>query len=139
MLVDEKFWPHTREPFLISFPWLTQNLHYCSLAWHNYFRTSRHMIRRATLNICASLQPPILGSEKAQGRKLYHNSFWMSPKSFGTSSEKSLISMDGKIIRFCCFFFFHRFLNRAMQSFDATVVVPTNFVLFTISAIISGE
>ena len=26
-----------------------------------------------------------------------------------------------------------------MQSFDATVVVPTNFVLFTISAIISGE
>ncbi|XP_029200159.1 NIPA-like protein 2 isoform X1 [Acropora millepora] len=31
-----------------------------------------------------------------------------------------------------------KFLNRAMQSFDATVVVPTNFVLFTISAIISG-
>ena len=26
-----------------------------------------------------------------------------------------------------------------MQSFDATVVVPTNFVLFTISAIISGK
>lgn len=35
--------------------------------------------------------------------------------------------------------FTFRFLNRAMQSFDATVVVPTNFVLFTISAIISGE
>ena len=34
---------------------------------------------------------------------------------------------------------FSRFLNRAMQSFDATVVVPTNFVLFTISAIISGK
>ena len=32
-----------------------------------------------------------------------------------------------------------RFLNRAMKSFDATVVVPTNFVLFTISAIISGK
>ncbi|EDO45127.1 predicted protein, partial [Nematostella vectensis] len=31
-----------------------------------------------------------------------------------------------------------KFLNRAMKSFDATVVVPTNFVLFTISAIISG-
>ena len=26
-----------------------------------------------------------------------------------------------------------------MKSFDATVVVPTNFVLFTISAIISGK
>ena len=74
-LVDNKCWPHSREPFLISFSWLTQNLHYCSLTWHNYFGTSRHMIRRATLNICASLQPPILGSEKAQGRKLYHNSF----------------------------------------------------------------
>ena len=37
------------------------------------------------------------------------------------------------------FSFFSRFLNRAMQSFDATVVVPTNFVLFTISAIISGK
>ena len=32
-----------------------------------------------------------------------------------------------------------RCLNRAMKSFDATVVVPTNFVLFTISAIISGK
>lgn len=31
-----------------------------------------------------------------------------------------------------------RFLNRAMKAFDATVVVPTNFVLFTISAITSG-
>eukprot|EP00795_Rhopilema_esculentum_P007921 gene7921-13811_t len=31
-----------------------------------------------------------------------------------------------------------RCLNRAMKAFDATVVVPTNFVLFTISAIISG-
>ena len=39
-----------------------------------YFGTSRHMIRRATLNICASLQPPILESEKGQGRQLYHNS-----------------------------------------------------------------
>jgi len=29
-------------------------------------------------------------------------------------------------------------LNRAMKAFDATVVVPTNFVLFTISAILSG-
>ena len=37
------------------------------------------------------------------------------------------------------FSFLSRFLNRAMQSFDATVVVPTNFVLFTISAIISGK
>ena len=40
---------------------------------------------------------------------------------------------------YICFPFFSRFLNRAMQSFDATVVVPTNFVLFTISAIISGK
>ncbi|KXJ16072.1 NIPA-like protein 2 [Exaiptasia diaphana] len=31
-----------------------------------------------------------------------------------------------------------KFLNKAMKSFEATVVVPTNFVLFTISAIISG-
>ena len=47
-----------------------------------YFGTSRHMMRRATLNICASLQPPILGSEKAQGRKLYHNSFECLQKIF---------------------------------------------------------
>ena len=35
-------------------------------------------------------------------------------------------------------FALNRFLNRAMKAFDATVVVPTNFVLFTISAITSG-
>lgn len=39
-----------------------------------YFGTSRHMMRRAALNNCASLQPPILESEKGQGRQLYHNS-----------------------------------------------------------------
>ena len=117
VLVDEKFWPHTREPFLISFPWLTQNLHYCSLTWHNYFGTSRHMIRRATLNICASLQPPILGSEKSTGKKVVPQFFWMSPKSFGTSSEKSLISMDGKILRFCCFFFFSQISQQSHAVF----------------------
>ena len=52
-----------------------------------YFGTSRHMIRRATLNICASLQPPILGSEKAQGRKLYHN-FWNILRIIWASSAK---------------------------------------------------
>ncbi|KAK3089325.1 hypothetical protein FSP39_002732, partial [Pinctada imbricata] len=31
-----------------------------------------------------------------------------------------------------------RYLNEAMKSFDSTVVVPTNFVFFTISAIIAG-
>ncbi|XP_046840405.1 NIPA-like protein 2 [Xenia sp. Carnegie-2017] len=31
-----------------------------------------------------------------------------------------------------------RFLNVAMKHYDATVVVPTNFVFFTISAILSG-
>ena len=47
-----------------------------------------------------------------------------------------LCSLIGDYIFFA---FLSRFLNRAMQSFDATVVVPTNFVLFTISAIISGK
>ena len=32
-----------------------------------------------------------------------------------------------------------RFLNQAMQLFDSTTVVPTNFVFFTISAILSGK
>lgn len=31
-----------------------------------------------------------------------------------------------------------KYLNEAMKNFDATVVVPTNFVFFTISAIIAG-
>ena len=31
-----------------------------------------------------------------------------------------------------------KFLNQAMASFDATVVMPVNFVLFTLSAILSG-
>lgn len=31
-----------------------------------------------------------------------------------------------------------KFLNQAMMSFDSTVVVPTNFVFFTISAIVAG-
>uniref|UniRef100_A0A7M5TTJ0 Uncharacterized protein n=1 Tax=Clytia hemisphaerica TaxID=252671 RepID=A0A7M5TTJ0_9CNID len=33
---------------------------------------------------------------------------------------------------------FSRFLNQAMASHDTTVVVPTNFVFFTMSAILSG-
>lgn len=37
---------------------------------------------------------------------------------------------------FCSFVF--RYLNQAMKYFNATVVVPTNFVFFTISAIIAG-
>lgn len=38
------------------------------------------------------------------------------------------------------FLFFppHRFLNEAMKVFDATEVVPINFVFFTASAIIAG-
>lgn len=32
----------------------------------------------------------------------------------------------------------HRFLNEAMKVFDATEVVPINFVFFTASAIIAG-
>lgn len=32
-----------------------------------------------------------------------------------------------------------RYLNQAMKAFDATVVVPTNFVFFTISAILAGD
>lgn len=42
----------------------------------------------------------------------------------------------------CChskIYQYFRCLNRAMKAFDATVVVPTNFVLFTISAILSGK
>lgn len=50
---------------------------------------------------------------------------------------------------FCChlwllylslllFFPPHRFLNEAMKVFDATEVVPINFVFFTASAIIAG-
>ena len=35
-------------------------------------------------------------------------------------------------------FLLQRFLNIAMKHYDATVVVPTNFVFFTISAILSG-
>ncbi|XP_062583733.1 NIPA-like protein 2 [Saccostrea cucullata] len=31
-----------------------------------------------------------------------------------------------------------KFLNEAMKAFDSTVVVPTNFVFFTISAIVAG-
>jgi hypothetical protein len=31
-----------------------------------------------------------------------------------------------------------KYLNQAMKSFDSTVVVPTNFVFFTISAILAG-
>ena len=34
---------------------------------------------------------------------------------------------------------YFRYLNQAMQVFDATIVVPTNFVFFTISAIVAGE
>lgn len=33
----------------------------------------------------------------------------------------------------------HRFLNQAMKMFDATEVVPINFVFFTASAIIAGR
>jgi len=33
----------------------------------------------------------------------------------------------------------YRFLNQAMQLFDSTTVVPTNFVFFTISAILAGK
>lgn len=36
------------------------------------------------------------------------------------------------------FFSLHRFLNEAMKMFDATEVVPINFVFFTASAIIAG-
>lgn len=36
------------------------------------------------------------------------------------------------------FFYLHRFLNEAMKVFDATEVVPINFVFFTASAIIAG-
>ena len=32
-----------------------------------------------------------------------------------------------------------KYLNQAMKNFDSTVVVPTNFVFFTISAIVAGE
>lgn len=32
----------------------------------------------------------------------------------------------------------HRFLNQAMKMFDATEVVPVNFVFFTTSAIVAG-
>lgn len=95
-------------------------------------------MRRATLNICASLQPPILESEKGQGRQLYHNSPECLQKVL-EHPQKSLDINGWKNSKVLLLFFFHRFLNRAMQSFDATVVVPTNFVLFTISAIISGE
>lgn len=31
-----------------------------------------------------------------------------------------------------------RYLNMAMQKFESTIVVPTNFVFFTLSAIIAG-
>ena len=31
-----------------------------------------------------------------------------------------------------------RYLNKAMAEFDASVVMPTNFVFFTVSAILSG-
>ena len=31
-----------------------------------------------------------------------------------------------------------RYLNMAMKKFESTTVVPTNFVFFTISAIIAG-
>ena len=44
-----------------------------------------------------------------------------------------------KMNNFLFFLSLFRCLNRAMKAFDATVVVPTNFVLFTISAIISGK
>lgn len=47
--------------------------------------------------------------------------------------------------RYCFYNFFlfffvslHRFLNEAMKVFDATEVVPINFVFFTASAIIAG-
>lgn len=36
------------------------------------------------------------------------------------------------------FLFPHRFLNQAMKMFDATEVVPINFVFFTASAILAG-
>lgn len=32
----------------------------------------------------------------------------------------------------------HRFLNEAMKMFDATEIVPINFVFFTASAVIAG-
>ena len=32
-----------------------------------------------------------------------------------------------------------KYLNQAMKNFDSTVVVPTNFVFFTMSAIVAGE
>ena len=37
------------------------------------------------------------------------------------------------------FLFHHRFLNQAMKMFDATEVVPINFVFFTASAIVAGR
>lgn len=32
-----------------------------------------------------------------------------------------------------------KYLNQAMKNFASTVVVPTNFVFFTISAIVAGK
>ena len=66
------------------------------------------------------------------------------PLSPVSSLQSSVLSPPSSILSFVFFSdpfdpIVCRFLNRAMKSFDATVVVPTNFVLFTISAIISGK
>lgn len=43
-----------------------------------------------------------------------------------------------KCIIMIYFPFLYRFLNEAMKMFDATEIVPINFVFFTASAVIAG-
>jgi len=56
---------------------------------------------------------------------------------FSRRSKPFFIFRNNKVIEI--FIFIFRFLNIAMASHDTTVVVPTNFVFFTMSAILSGK